>query len=40
VTKIKYRNKLEAGTDTRLQLSVIIPDLKLTRSFKQPHPLH
>lgn len=39
-TKTKYRNKLDAEADIRLQLSSITPDFKFLCSSKQPHSSH
>lgn len=39
-TKTKYRSRLDAEADVRLQLSTIEPDFKILMSSKQAHPSH
>jgi hypothetical protein len=40
MTETKYRNKVDAEADLRLQLLPIIPDMKFMCEPQQPHPSH
>jgi len=39
-TKTKYRNRLDTEDDIRLQISTIIPDVKMLCDKKQAQPSH
>ncbi len=39
-TKNKYRNKLDAEHDMSLQITSIVPDIKLLCTKKQGHKIH